>query len=40
MNHGPDFHRLVATLVGDDALRARTWLKREGAGLYWFGRAS
>lgn len=40
MDHGPRFHALVATLVGDDGDRARAWLRREGAGLHWFGRVS
>ena len=40
MNHGPDFHALVAQLVGDDATTARIWLRRHGAALHWFGRDS
>ncbi|MBX9795530.1 YgjP-like metallopeptidase domain-containing protein [Sphingomonas sp.] len=40
MHHGPDFHALVAELVGADADRSRAWLRREGAGLHWFGRES
>lgn len=40
MNHGPDFHALVAMLVGRDAETARAWLRRHGAALHWFGRAS
>lgn len=40
MDHGPRFHALVATMVGGDGDRARLWLRREGPGLHWFGRAS
>lgn len=38
MNHGPDFHALVAKLFEGDPAPARAWLKREGAGLHRFGR--
>lgn len=38
MNHGPAFHALVATLLGEDPTPARAWLRRNGAGLHWFGR--
>ncbi len=38
MNHGPQFHALVAELFGADPAAARTWLRREGAGLHRFGR--
>lgn len=38
MNHGPDFHALVATLLGTDPAPARAWLKREGAALHRIGR--
>jgi predicted metal-dependent hydrolase len=38
MNHGPDFHALVAELFGADPSPARAWLRREGAGLHRFGR--
>ena len=38
MNHGPDFHALVAQLFGADPAPARAWLRREGAGLHRFGR--
>jgi predicted metal-dependent hydrolase len=38
MNHGPDFHALVADLFEGDPGPARAWLKREGAGLHRFGR--
>jgi predicted metal-dependent hydrolase len=34
MNHGPDFHALVAELLGDDPSPARLWLRRHGAGLH------
>ncbi len=40
MNHGPDFHALVARLYGADPTPARQWLRREGTGLHWFGRES
>lgn len=40
MHHGPDFHALVAQLVGRDAAASRAWLKRHGAALHWFGRDS
>ena len=38
MNHGPDFHALVETLLGEDPKPARLWLRREGAGLHRFFR--
>ena len=38
MNHGPDFHALVADLFEDDPAEARLWLRREGARLLRFGR--
>ncbi|MFN3943579.1 MAG: M48 family metallopeptidase [Allosphingosinicella sp.] len=34
MNHGPDFHALVADLLGADPKPARDWLRREGATLH------
>jgi predicted metal-dependent hydrolase len=37
LNHGPDFHALVAALLGADPRPARAWLKREGAALHRFG---
>ena len=40
MNHGPQFHALVAELLGVDPTPARDWLRREGAGLHWYGRAT
>lgn len=39
MNHGADFHALVAMLVGGDADRSRAWLRRHGAALHWVGRS-
>lgn len=39
MNHGPDFHALVAALLGTDPKPARDWLRREGAGLHRVGSA-
>ena len=40
MNHGREFHALVATLLGDDPAPARAWLARHGAALHWVGRSS
>jgi predicted metal-dependent hydrolase len=37
LNHGPDFHALVAALFGADPRPARAWLKREGAALHRIG---
>jgi predicted metal-dependent hydrolase len=37
LNHGPDFHALVAKLYGADPKPARLWLKREGAALHRIG---
>lgn len=37
LNHGPDFHALVADLLGADPKPARAWLKREGAALHRLG---
>ena len=37
MNHGPDFHALVARLLGTDPAPARLWLRRNGAGLHRIG---
>lgn len=38
MNHGREFHALVAQLFEADPKPARLWLRREGAGLHRFGR--
>lgn len=38
MNHSPAFHRVVDELYEGDPDRARAWLKRNGAGLHWYGR--
>lgn len=40
MHHGPAFHALVADLFEGDPDAARDWLRREGAGLHWYGRGS
>lgn len=40
MNHGPDFHALVADLLGEDPTPARAWLRTHGAALHWVGRSS
>lgn len=40
MHHGPAFHALVAELFEGDPDAARRWLRAEGAGLHWYGRAS
>jgi predicted metal-dependent hydrolase len=37
MNHGADFHALVALLLGEDARPARLWLRRHGAKLHRIG---
>jgi predicted metal-dependent hydrolase len=39
MNHGPDFHLLVETLLGADPKPARLWLRRHGPSLHRIGRA-
>jgi predicted metal-dependent hydrolase len=39
MNHSPDFHALVADLLGRDPKPARAWLRREGAALHRIGKA-
>jgi predicted metal-dependent hydrolase len=39
MNHGPDFHALVETLLGADPKPARLWLRRHGPSLHRVGRA-
>lgn len=38
MNHGAEFHALVAALLGSDPKPAREWLRRRGAALHRFGR--
>ena len=40
MNHGPDFHTLVAELLGEDPKPARDWLRRRGSALHRFGRGA
>lgn len=40
MNHGPDFHALVAALYDRDPTPARAWLRAHGASLHWIGRSS
>ena len=37
LDHGPDFHALVETLLGTDPKPARAWLRREGASLHRIG---
>lgn len=39
MHHGPAFHAEVARLYGRDPRAERAWLRLNGAGLYWVGRA-
>jgi predicted metal-dependent hydrolase len=39
MNHGAEFHFLVARLLGEDAKPARLWLRRNGATLHRIGPA-
>lgn len=40
MNHAPEFHALAAELLQADPEPAYRWLRSNGAGLHWFGRAS
>lgn len=40
MNHGREFHALVATMLGKDPSPARRWLRQNGAMLHGFGAAS
>jgi predicted metal-dependent hydrolase len=40
MHHGPDFHALVAQLLGEDPRPARHWLREHGAALHRIARAS
>jgi len=37
LNHGPDFHALVAELLEADPRPARAWLRRHGAALHRIG---
>ena len=39
LNHSPAFHRLNRELLGSDPAPARAWLRKNGSGLYWVGRA-
>lgn len=40
MNHGPQFHRVVALLDENDPARSHAWLRANGAALHWVGRCS
>ncbi len=40
MNHGPAFQALAGALDERDPAESRAWLRRHGAALHWFGRAS
>jgi predicted metal-dependent hydrolase len=40
MNHGPQFHALVAELYGADPKPARLWLRAHAASLHGFGQLS
>lgn len=40
MNHGPEFHALVARLFDGDPAPERRWLREHGPALYWLGRGS
>nr|WP_277923520.1 YgjP-like metallopeptidase domain-containing protein [Sphingomonas sp. TREG-RG-20F-R18-01] len=40
MNHGPQFHRVVALLDETDPARSHAWLRANGAALHWVGRES
>lgn len=37
LNHGPDFHAVLARLLEADPAPARAWLRREGAALHRLG---
>ena len=37
LNHGPQFHALVARVLGEDPKPARAWLRRHGAALHRVG---
>lgn len=37
MNHAPEFHALVAEILGSDPTPARRWLRTHGAGLHRVG---
>jgi predicted metal-dependent hydrolase len=39
MNHGREFHAFARELLGADHGPARAWLRRNGSGLHWVGRA-
>ena len=39
MNHGAEFKRLEAKLLGESPSAARAWLRTHGAGLYGYGRS-
>lgn len=39
MNHSPAFHAVVAAIYEGDPTPARRWLRANGAGLHWYGRA-
>ena len=38
LHHGPEFHTLAESLLGDDPRPARVWLRRHGADLHAIGR--
>ena len=40
MNHGREFHALVARLHGGDPSASRRWLRANGTALHWFGRGA
>ena len=40
MHHGPEFHALVAALLGREPKAEREWLRRHGAALHALGRGS
>jgi predicted metal-dependent hydrolase len=40
MNHGREFHALVAALNGADPGPASRWLRANGSALHWFGRGA
>jgi predicted metal-dependent hydrolase len=40
MHHGPEFHALVAALLGREPKAEREWLRRHGAALHALGMGS
>lgn len=40
MNHGPEFHAVVASIFGRNPTAERAWLRENGSALYWVGCSS